>query len=158
MELQQYKTSEVLPLTEAFLSKIKIGDSCWEWSGNINHTRGGYGTHQHTFEHMTYRKRYMTVSCHRHFFQIWHDVKLPSNIQVLHKCDNPKCVRPDHLFIGSNQDNTDDKVNKKRHRLKYNDEVYAKVISLKGTPVDEVVKLTGMSSAQIYRVWRGAIK
>jgi hypothetical protein len=34
---------------------------------------------------------------------------------VLHKCDTPSCVRPEHLFLGSNQDNVDDKLSKNRH-------------------------------------------
>ena len=41
---------------------------------------------------------------------------IPAGMQVLHRCDNPPCVRPDHLFLGTNKDNVDDKMAKGRHK------------------------------------------
>jgi hypothetical protein len=40
--------------------------------------------------------------------------EIPNNLHVLHNCDNPACVNPKHLFLGTNQDNVKDKVNKNR--------------------------------------------
>jgi hypothetical protein len=40
---------------------------------------------------------------------------IPDGMLVLHRCDNPPCCRPDHLFLGTNADNSADKVQKKRH-------------------------------------------
>jgi len=74
---------------------------CWEWTGCTNR---GYG------EIRFYRKQQKThrVSWILHFGEI------PNELSVLHKCDNPTCVRPDHLFLGTPKDNHTDGVNKGR--------------------------------------------
>ena len=44
-----------------------------------------------------------------------HNGPIPEGMQVLHKCDVTCCVNPDHLFLGTNQDNRDDMMNKGKH-------------------------------------------
>jgi hypothetical protein len=78
---------------------IKQSNGCWEWSGTCRPYGG-----------LWYRGR--LVKIHRLVWAIKH--KDPGKLWVLHKCDNPKCCRPSHLFLGTHQDNVDDKVKKNR--------------------------------------------
>jgi len=83
---------------------IKSPHDCWEWSGCI--LADGYGqTRMNT-------KKYRT---HRLAYQLTYG-SIPDELQVLHTCDNPKCCNPNHLWVGTTQDNTQDKIIKGRAR------------------------------------------
>ena len=90
------------PIKDRFFARVKKGDSCWEWSGIPR--RGGYG------QIMVQRQRWFS---HRLSWTIANG-KIPDEIFVLHKCDNPICVNPDHLFLGTAEDNAQDSVAKGR--------------------------------------------
>lgn len=101
---------ERIPLIERFWAKVQKGepDQCWLW---INSTNGaGYG--------MITRKRpdgtHGRSLAHRLSYEI-HCGPIPDNALICHKCDNPSCVNPAHLFIGSYRDNTHDMMRKGRH-------------------------------------------
>lgn len=76
---------------------------CWLWLGAVN--KNGYGK-------IKYERRHWTA--HRLAWQLFKG-DIPIDICVLHRCDVPICVNPDHLFLGTNQDNVDDCVSKDRH-------------------------------------------
>lgn len=89
-----------------FWSKIAItanDDLCWEWQAGKK--KKGYGFVGIGGE--------IRVSAHRYAW-IYPDYVIPEGMQVCHSCDNPSCCNPKHLFLGTNQDNVDDKVNKGR--------------------------------------------
>lgn len=90
------------PLKERFLEKIKIINNCWIWIGAKN--SDGYGQ---------IGKGNKLLSCHRVAWEIYHG-SIPIDKQVLHKCDTPPCVNPDHLFLGTNLDNIEDAIKKGR--------------------------------------------
>jgi hypothetical protein len=80
-------------------------DSCWEWQHRLNHC--GYGA----FIARVNGIRYHTA--HRYSYAV-HNGITPPGLCVCHKCDNPRCVRPDHLFLGSHLDNARDRDRKGR--------------------------------------------
>ncbi len=99
---QRFKTEE-----QRFWEKVDKSGDCWEWTGNI--AKNGYGPFGYQAK-MQY--------AHRVAWQLTNG-SIPKGdhhgtICVLHHCDNPGCVNPDHLFLGSHQDNMDDMINKGR--------------------------------------------
>ena len=89
---------------ERFEKKILKTDSCWIWQGATQPK--GYGT---------FRFEGKVQLAHRVSYKLY--VGGTSN-HVLHRCDNPSCVNPSHLFEGTNQDNVDDKMKKGRHNCR----------------------------------------
>lgn len=80
---------------------------CWLWLGSSRHK--GYGAFVYSLDGEVVQGR-----AHRYSYQI-HCGRIPPGLCVLHKCDNPPCVNPSHLFPGTKSDNNRDKVNKGRH-------------------------------------------
>lgn len=74
---------------------------CWIWTGNV---RKGYGY---------FKVKGKQVAAHRLSWTL-HRGAIPNELWVLHHCDTPACVNPDHLFLGTVQDNVADCVRKNR--------------------------------------------
>lgn len=92
------------PLEERFWEKVVKADGCWSWTGATAYGYGRIGAGG------TYGSALMA---HRVSWEL-HNGPIPEGMNVLHRCDNPPCTNPDHLFLGSHADNVADKVAKGR--------------------------------------------
>jgi hypothetical protein len=87
---------------ERFWSKVNKTETCWLWTGHCN--CDGYGE----FSICGVR-----ILAHRASYLLEYGM-LPEGLSVLHSCDNPPCIRPTHLFLGTQQDNVNDMIAKGR--------------------------------------------
>lgn len=89
-------------LREAIFSKVVKGPECWGWNGAVQ--RSGYPC-------IRWKKKGYTVS--RLVYEL-ENGPIAAGQCVLHRCDNPECVNPEHLFLGSQADNIADMIAKGR--------------------------------------------
>ena len=92
--------------------------SCWVWTGSKD--EAGYGLFQRATRHL--------VRAHRLSFEL-HNGITPGELRVLHRCDNPPCVNPHHLFLGTDLDNARDMIAKGRGRHLRGEELPAAKLS-----------------------------
>ena len=98
---------------DRLMNKIKVNHktNCWEWTGA---TYNGYGKTTIGSRIDNSRK---TITVHRLSYEL-NNGTIPQGMFVCHKCDNRKCINPDHLFVGTRQDNVDDRESKNRNIVK----------------------------------------
>lgn len=94
---------------ERFWSFVDRGNlnGCWMWNG------GKFGSGYGCFYDFKIRKQ---VQAHRWVFENIKNMEIPAGMEVCHSCDNPLCVNPDHLWVGTHRENMDDMFSKNRRR------------------------------------------
>jgi hypothetical protein len=95
------------PMIERFWPKVNKTESCWLWLGAKD--LDGYG--------FIKRRDGAQIRAHRFIYENENNCSLLRGTQIMHKCDNPSCVNPHHLMMGTNQDNMDDMIRKGRKGL-----------------------------------------
>lgn len=139
-----------MTIEERFWEKVdkKGKDECWNWKG---------GKDSHGYGEFYYNKAMTIVQVHR-LSWIVNNGDIPDGLYVLHSCDNPACVNPKHLFLGTHQDNMKDKVHKGRQSTGedcYNAKLtYEKVKELRdeyinGVRIEELSMKYGISTSGI---------
>ena len=95
-----------MEVEERFWSRVDVrgGDDCWEWRGS--RASKDYGQ---------IRVQGTTMGSHRLAWELWNAEPIPDGLWVLHKCDNPPCCNPEHLWVGTGLDNVRDRDAKGRH-------------------------------------------
>ncbi len=94
-------------LSERFRKKVRVNAStgCWDWLAYTNPK--GYGM---------FGYKSTVLLAHRYIWEQFNG-PIPPKMFILHQCDNPTCVNPQHLFLGSHQDNMKDMTVKRRQAL-----------------------------------------
>lgn len=90
------------PPFKRLYSNYKVVSDCWIWQGNTQSS--GYGC---------IKAFGVMVSCHRLSYELYNG-KIPDGMEVMHSCDNPLCINPDHLSLGTHKDNMRDMIKKGR--------------------------------------------
>lgn len=128
---------------------IKLDNGCWQWTANIS--TNGYGQ---------ISRNKTTCRAHRIAYNLYIG-EIPEGMVVCHKCDNKLCVNPDHLFIGTQEDNIRDCLNKDRNaygsrnakaKLKEDDIFSIKVRYKNGVTMQEIGNIFGVSKNTISQV------
>jgi HNH endonuclease len=89
-----------MPLKTRFWEKVEKTDACWRWLATKNNKGYGmfYAGAANGSKDLAHRVSW-----------ILHNGPIPEGKNVLHRCDNPECTNPEHLFVGSHRDNMRDK-------------------------------------------------
>jgi len=127
---------------------IRKQDGCWGWKNKLHKT--GYGVLQYNGRQ---------TGAHRVSWII-HNGKIPEGLVVCHKCDNKKCTRADHLFLGTYKDNSRDMAKKGRGgKLKGDRCPWSKLDVAKVKKIKQLLKLgvTAIRIAKDFNVHPGTI-
>lgn len=146
-------------LEERFWSNVSKSDDCWDWTGNLAST--GYG------QLWVKGRAWGHVMAHRFSYEL-HKGEIAPGLEVCHTCDRRECVRPDHLFLGTQAENIADMVSKDRHskherprgeasgNVKLTEAQVREIHALKNGPLltGQIAIRFGVTKATIRNIWK----
>lgn len=143
---------------DRFIEKVEKTDSCWNWTAGKY--RGGYGQFRRLVD-----GKWTMAKTHRYSYEYFKG-EIPKGYLICHKCDNPSCVNPEHLFAGTTKDNVRDCIEKGRKKIGRNPKhrLLTKELAVQiredhkqGMSYAELQEKYQQSKQQISRVVRGDI-
>ena len=151
-----YHKSDRVSEQERFWSKVSIEheDLCWNWLA----TKDGRGYGMFSIRRREGRKSRMMRS-HRYSLELKEGRHLLPDEEACHTCDNTSCCNPNHLFVGTHDDNMKDMVSKGRNNYtrKVSDNQIQELIDLRsqGALIKDIAIQYGISESQASRLSRG---
>jgi hypothetical protein len=148
-----YSNSLRAPIETRFWNRVNKTDTCWLWTGS---TICGYGSIAGV---LNGKRRPLYI--HRVAWEMTHG-PIPDGLKVCHHCDVPLCVRPEHLFLGTQQENLDDARAKGRlidglQARRLSDDAYREILSTPKTYGSNKALATkhGITKVSVSRIRRG---
>lgn len=144
----------VVPAKERFFEYVMYAiDGCWLWLGSQNNLgRAIFTSKEFGVNKVANRVSWMI-----------HKGEIPKGLHVCHSCDNPLCVNPDHLWLGTDQDNNSDKVKKNRQSRLHGESNPAAVLNKEKVILIRTIAWTesarvigikfGVSESAILAIW-----
>jgi hypothetical protein len=148
------RTRTPKPAVERFWKHVRKSEGCWEWARAMKDGYGVFGVYGTT-----------VVRAHRYSYELFKG-PIPDGLFVCHHCDNRKCVRPDHLFLGTAKDNADDMWRKGRGPVRSGELASAAKLTLvqvramrtmrhAGATLQQIADAFGVSNSHTCRVVNG---
>lgn len=146
------------PLAERFWDKVdqRGPDECWEWQAF--RLPGGYGK---IAADRVRGEPKVSLTAHRVAWEFTNGRPVPDGMRVCHRCDNPPCCNPAHLFLGTAKENTRDMLSKARHchgeryphhKLTEDDVREIRKLKAAGVTYDELERRFGVTRAPLHRI------
>lgn len=131
---------------ERFWRKVRVSQEaeCWEWQAGRLPT--GYGT---------FSLNSKVAYAHRVSWELAHG-EIPAGMHICHTCDNPSCVNPGHLFLGTASDNAQDRDNKRRRDFRPG-QISKKLTDSQVREIRSLTHLTCRELAERYEVHPNSI-
>lgn len=144
-KVKKTEVTQGLPLQERFDRKyVTVPEcGCWIWTGSWSR---GYGALSSSVGRAPYK-------AHRLSWEL-HKGPIPDGLFVCHKCDTRQCVNPEHLFLGTHQDNVTDARNKGRLAQKLNSLDTSFILQHPEMPSRELASMFSVSRVRINNIRR----
>jgi hypothetical protein len=117
---------------------------CWYWKCRKN--RDGYGMIR------TGKRR---IGAHRFAYEYFNNTRIPNGLLVRHSCNNPACVNPSHLSIGTSKDNSCDMMYSGKTKLRQDDILDIRTFYINGITIQKIADKYNVQRVTIRNIIRG---